>query len=209
MNQNFRILSNLLCEMEQQQIGNSDDIISQTSAVYSYLSKEHLNSLLNNNGLISLNQYLKKTPDDPDLVSKFGNTHGRNCFHNRNNIEPCVNKIHPDNSRGIRVFFSRVPERLPNTNNFHNTHVPVKISTRKLMAAKEKFKLYGINFPGVSENKWIELKEEHVGKLNQLHEQWGKIFRENKTENFFESIPHGSLVCESGIIPKFAVKVLD
>jgi|TARA_Y100000310_G_C20691081_1_gene822257 hypothetical protein len=183
--------------LEDDNIGNSDDVVMQTPGMYAYIPMKRYNELVNANGILTLNSYVSSNPSRREKQNQFSHFGSA-----------CRNSGNPHNSKSIRVFFSRIPEDISEcSETIKENYVPVKISNRKILDAKENFKVFGVNFPGTKSTNWTRLNESHISKLNDLKEKWNKFFiKDCNMYNLYNSIPHGAIYSESGMIPKFAFK---
>lgn len=200
-NQFYRVLDLLL--EDEIVIGNSDEMVMQTTGLYAYIPMKYYNELVNVDGIKSLNNYLSTSFTKRELKSKF-NYISKTCGES----EDCINFKNVRNSKSIRIFFSRIPEDMSNCGRYIKKNYEVlKISSRKLSDAKDQFKIYGVNFPGQSVSEWVQLKENDISRLNNLKEKWNKYFEGScNFQNIYENVPHGAIFSETGIIPKFAFK---
>lgn len=193
---NWNILSNLLLE-DDDNVGNSEEVLMQTSGLYAYIPMKHYKDLVNTNGILTLNNYLSASPTRRELKNQFSHFGSK-----------CASANNPYNSKSIRIFFNRIPEDMSECcQQIKENYIPVKISSKKLLDAKEKFKIFGINFPGKTKEEWIVLSGDDISKLNDLKEKWNRYFKDSC--NLFEiynTVPHGAIFSESGMIPKFAFK---
>ncbi len=118
-----------------------------------------------------------------------------------------LNMYHPGHTRCIYAFFTRIPEGIDDYSDYLRKHTPIRISLPKLQASTEKHKLYGVNFPGVQ--RWIKLGSKHVSQLCDKNKDWYSYFSSVDPQGFFNKVPHAAIHTPKGVIPPFALKVLD
>ena len=123
------------------------------------------------------------------------------------NVLHFLNMHHPGHTRSIYAFFTRIPEGIDEYHSYLQKHTPIRISLSKLQSSNVKHTLYGVNFPNV--NRWLRLGSPHITKLCDKNKDWYQFFAAIDPQGFFNKVPHAAIHTPKGIIPPFAIKILD